>query len=183
MTTNTELKSISKFLSLVLRHQPDAIGLTLDEAGWTSTDELLAKADAAGKRISREMLQEVVDTSDKKRFAVSADGQRIRANQGHSIDVELGLAPAQPPDVLYHGTASRFLDPILNGGLEKRQRHHVHMTVDLAIARSVGQRYGAVVLLEIAAKRMREDGHVFFRSDNDVWLTDHVPAQYLRVLG
>lgn len=181
MTSKTELTSISKFLSLVLRHEPDRIGLTLDVAGWTSVDELLRKAGAAGKSITRELLQEVVDTSDKKRFALSADGARIRANQGHSIEVELGLVPVAPPDLLYHGTATRFLESILRSGLDKRERHHVHLTADLDVARSVGQRYGAVVLLEVDAKRMQADGHAFFRSDNGVWLTDAVPPRYLAV--
>jgi putative RNA 2'-phosphotransferase len=179
MKDKTELTSISKFLSLVLRHEPDRIGLTVDPAGWASVDELLRKAGAAGKCITRELLQQVVDTSDKKRFALSEDGIRIRANQGHSIAVELGLVPTAPPDVLYHGTATRFLESILRSGLDKRARHHVHLTADLDVARKVGQRYGTVVLLDVDAKRMRSDGHAFFRSDNGVWLTDAVPARYL----
>jgi putative RNA 2'-phosphotransferase len=181
MTNKNELTSISKFLSLVLRHEPHRIGLSLDAAGWTSVDELLRKANAAGRLISRELLQQVVDTSDKKRFALSDDGTRIRANQGHSIDVELGLAPSVPPDVLYHGTATRFLESILQNGLDKRSRHHVHLSVDLTVARSVGQRYGTLVMLQVDARRMQCDGHVFFRSDNDVWLTDAVPPPYLSV--
>jgi putative RNA 2'-phosphotransferase len=182
MTTKSELTTISKFLSLVLRHEPARIGLTLDDAGWASVDELLAKASSSGRPVTRALLEEVVATSDKKRFAFSADGQRIRANQGHSINVELGLAPVQPPDVLFHGTATRFLASILDGGLNKRERHHVHLTVDLDIARSVGQRYGAVAVLSVDAARMHAEGHVFFRSDNGVWLTDAVPPTYLSVL-
>jgi putative RNA 2'-phosphotransferase len=181
MTSKTELTSISKFLSLVLRHEPLRIGLTLDDAGWASVDELLRNAAAAGKPITRDLLQHIVDTSDKRRFALSEDGKRIRANQGHSIEIELGLVPLQPPDVLYHGTATRFLDSILADGLDKRQRHHVHLTVDLGIARSVGQRYGIAVLIAIDAARMHADGHVFFRSENGVWLTDAVPTTYLSV--
>jgi putative RNA 2'-phosphotransferase len=182
MTQDAQLKAFSKFLSFVLRHEPQSIGLSLDEAGWASVDDLLVKAAAAGKRLDRQLLQRVVDTSDKKRFAFSDDGQRIRANQGHSIDVSLGLKPALPPASLYHGTASRFLDSILLTGLDKRERHHVHLTEDLSIARSVGQRYGKVVLLEVDAGRMHNDGHLFFRSDNAVWLTDVVPPAYIRVL-
>lgn len=182
MTHDNELKSISKFLSFVLRHEPQSIGLELDEGGWASVEELLAKAAAAGKRLDRQLLQRVVDTSDKKRFAFSEDGRRIRANQGHSIGVSLGLEPATPPAALYHGTASRFMESILAMGLDKRQRHHVHLTEDLAIARSVGQRYGKVVLLEVDAGRMHNDGHLFFRSDNGVWLTDTVPPAYIKVL-
>jgi len=181
MTTSSDLTAISKFLSLVLRHEPQRIGLALDEAGWASVDELVGKAALAGRPITPEQLRQVVATSDKKRFALSDDGRRIRANQGHSIEVELGLAPLTPPDVLYHGTATRFLESILRTGLDKRERHHVHLSVDLAIARSVGQRYGQVVLLEVDARRMQADGHLFFRSDNGVWLTDAVPARYLSV--
>jgi putative RNA 2'-phosphotransferase len=182
MTQDSELKSISKFLSFVLRHEPQSIGLQLDDGGWASVDDLLAKAAAAGKRLDHQLLQRVVDTSDKKRFALSEDGQRIRANQGHSIDVSLGLQPVSPPAFLYHGTASRFLDSILATGLDKRERHHVHLTEDLSIARSVGQRYGRVVLLEVDAARMHNDGHLFFRSANAVWLTDVVPSAYIKVL-
>ncbi len=181
MTPPHNLKSTSKFLSLVLRHEPQRIGLTLDAAGWTPVQDLLDKLAAVGQSLSREQLQTVVDTSDKKRFAFSDDGTRIRANQGHSVEVDLGLAPVQPPDVLHHGTASRFLASILAGGLDKRERHHVHLTTDLDIARSVGQRYGAVVLLDIVAAQMVADGHVFFRSDNGVWLTDSVPPRYLKL--
>lgn len=182
MTKDDELKAISKFLSFVLRHEPQSIGLALDEGGWADVAELLSKAAAAGKRLDRDVLQRVVDSSDKKRFALSADGERIRANQGHSVEVELGFEALVPPHVLYHGTASRFLQAILSDGLDKRQRHHVHLTEDLKTAAAVGQRYGKVVLLEIDAARMSAEGHLFFRSVNGVWLTDAVPATYLRVL-
>jgi putative RNA 2'-phosphotransferase len=182
MTKDDKLKSISKFLSFVLRHEPHSIGLTLDEGGWADVSELLAKAGAAGKRMDRHVLQQVVDTSDKKRFAFSEDGLRIRANQGHSVEVTLGLEPVMPPHVLYHGTASRFLPSILSEGLERRQRHHVHLTENMEIAASVGQRYGKVVLLEVDASRRSSEGHLFFRSANGVWLTDSVPATYLKVL-
>jgi putative RNA 2'-phosphotransferase len=181
MTQPSELTSISKFLSLVLRHKPQSIGLTLDEAGWAGVDELLAKAAAAGRPIARDVLAEVVGSSDKQRFALSADGLHIRANQGHSIDVALGLDPATPPGTLFHGTASRFLAAILGTGLDKRQRHHVHLAHDPATARAVGQRYGAPVVLEIDAARLCTDGHVFYRSANGVWLVDHVPPAYLKV--
>lgn len=174
-----QLKPLSKFLSFVLRHQPQSIGLQLDAAGWASVDELLQKAQQAGKRLDRALLQRIVDTNDKQRFAFSEDGQRIRANQGHSLDVELALPPSAPPAVLYHGTATRFVASIFATGLDKRNRHHVHLTEDRTIALSVGQRYGLPVLLKIDAEGMVRDGHVFFRSANGVWLTDHVPAAYL----
>ena len=175
----SELKSLSKFLSLILRHEPERIGLILNDAGWASIDALLKNASAAGRPMTREQLETVVATSDKKRFSISEDGMRIRANQGHSIEVDLGLLPAEPPDVLYHGTATRFLKSILAAGLDKRERHHVHLTHDVDIAKSVGQRYGVVVVLTVAAARMHADGHTFFRSENGVWLTDAVPAHYL----
>jgi len=177
------LTSVSKFLSLVLRHEPQAIGLSLDSAGWADVSELLSKAAQHKRPLSRELLQIVVETSDKKRFAFSADGTRIRANQGHSIDVELGLVATVPPAVLYHGTAQRFLDSILTQGLTKRQRHHVHMTEDQAVAIAVGSRYGNPVLLTIDAQRMAEDGLIFFLAANGVWLTDQVPSSYVSVLG
>jgi putative RNA 2'-phosphotransferase len=179
--TSQQLTSTSKFLSLVLRHQPSAIGLSLDAGGWVSIDELLAKAALANHTLSRALLEEVVETSDKKRFAISEDGLRIRANQGHSVNIDLGLAPLTPPARLYHGTASRFLDAVLAEGLTKRQRQHVHLSENRDTAISVGTRYGEPVLLAVDAQRMSADGHLFYRSDNNVWLTDHVPAAYLRV--
>jgi putative RNA 2'-phosphotransferase len=177
-----ERTAASKFLSLVLRHKPQAIGLTPDAAGWVAVDELLARAASHNRPLSRQLLEEVVATSDKQRFAFSEDGQRIRANQGHSIEVDLGLAPCAPPAVLYHGTASRFLDAILTEGLAKRERHHVHLSENTATALAVGQRYGAPVLLAIDADRMARDGRLFFRTANNVWLTEDVPAGYLSVL-
>lgn len=181
MNPKSSLTSVSKFLSLVLRHKPETIGLTLDEAGWATVDELLAKLRAAGKSVTHERLLDIVATCDKKRFALSEDGLRIRANQGHTVDVDLGLTPLQPPDVLYHGTATRFLEAILREGLIKGARHHVHLSADIDTASAVGRRYGKLVLLAIDARRMHEDGFSYFKSDNGVWLTDQVPAGYLTV--
>ncbi|WP_298208706.1 RNA 2'-phosphotransferase [Acidovorax sp.] len=177
------LVTASKFLSLVLRHKPQTIGLTLDPAGWADVNELLLKAAQHKRPLPLELLQTVVETSDKKRFAFSSDGSKIRANQGHSIDVELGLPAANPPAVLYHGTAQRFLDSILAQGLTKQQRHHVHLTEDQATAVAVGSRYGHPVLLAIDARCMAEDGRVFFLAANGVWLTEQVPSSYVSVLG
>lgn len=182
MNKKNELTSLSKFLSLVLRHEPQAIGLVLDDAGWVSTDELLRCLAAANRPTTLELLRQVVETSDKQRFALSDDGSRIRANQGHSVPVELGLAPMTPPDQLYHGTATRFLDSILQDGLMRRARHHVHLTLNADTAGAVGQRYGQLVMLSIDAKRMHADGHLFYCSDNGVWLTDTVPPAYLTVM-
>lgn len=180
--SKTRLTSVSKFLSLVLRHEPGRIGLTLDSAGWVPVDELLEKAAATGRAFNREELGEVVASNDKQRFSFSADGTRIRANQGHSVEVALGLAPQVPPDTLLHGTAARFVEAILRTGLDKRARHHVHMTENAEVAMSVGQRYGQPVLLRIDARAMQARGHVFFRSDNGVWLVDHVPPEFVAVV-
>ena len=182
MTNQDKLTSISKFISLVLRHQPGHIGLTLDNAGWADVSDLLGKAAAAGRPIRPEVLREVVERNDKQRFSFSEDGKRIRANQGHSVAVELGLAPLEPPAQLYHGTATRFLDAILRDGLHKRARHHVHLSADLATATAVGQRHGRVVVLLVDAAGMRQQGHEFYRSANSVWLTDHVPPRHLSLL-
>ena len=182
MNSNTKLTSISKFMSLVLRHQPGSIGLALDAAGWTSVDELLARAAAHGRLITREELDEVVATSDKRRFALSDDGTRIRANQGHSVGIDLGLPPVRPPEFLFHGTASRFVESVLATGLERRSRHHVHLTANVATGEAVGRRYGKPVILRIAAGRMAEAGYEFFRSANDVWLVDAVPAAFIEVM-
>lgn len=173
------LVSTSKFLSLVLRHNPGVIGIALDANGWVDVDELLAACDRAGKHISRELLQEIVATSDKKRFSFSDDGRRIRAYQGHSVVVDLGLLPMEPPPVLYHGTAERNLDSILRQGILKGKRHHVHLSADRDTATAVGRRHGTPVVLSIDAAAMGKDGFPFFRSQNGVWLVDEVPARYL----
>jgi putative RNA 2'-phosphotransferase len=177
---NKELVEISKFLSLVLRHKPQAIGITLDAEGWVAVDELLAAAGRHGQAITRQQLQEVVATNDKKRFSFSPDGQRIRANQGHSVDVDLGLAPCNPPELLYHGTVRRFLDSIRAKGLLRGSRRHVHLSLDQETAARVGQRRGRPVVLVIEAGRMHRDGHPFYQSENGVWLTEAVPPEYLR---
>lgn len=173
------LVSTSKFLSLVLRHDPGVIGIALDANGWVDVDELLAACERAGKRVSRELLEEIVSTSDKKRFSFSEDGRRIRANQGHSVNVDLGLRPMEPPDVLYHGTAERNLGSILRQGLVKGKRHHVHLSADTDTAKAVGRRHGTPVVLSIDAAAMVEDGFSFYRSENGVWLVDEVPAKYI----
>lgn len=170
----------SKFLSLVLRHQPEVIGVSLDAEGWVAVDELLSAAAAHGNAIPREVLDEVVFSNDKQRFAFSPDGLRIRANQGHSIDVNLGLEPASPPPELYHGTASRFLESIRSRGLEKRGRRHVHLSATVATARSVGVRHGKPVVLAVLTEPMLVAGHAFYLSRNGVWLTDRVPYKFIR---
>ena len=170
---------ISKFLSLVLRHQPEKIGLSLDQSGWASVERLIEASSRRGFDFTHEELQNVVDSNDKKRFSLSEDGLWIRANQGHSIKVELGYAPTAPPEILYHGTAERFLTSIKQQGLIKGKRHHVHLSADVDMATKVGWRHGKPVVLRIEAGRMRQDGFIFYLSANGVWLTDCVPVQYL----
>ncbi len=177
--TDKQLKNISKFLSLVLRHRPEVIGIKLNEQGWVGVDELLEKLKAKGKNISLEQLEEVVKNNNKKRFAFNEDKTLIRANQGHSISLDLGYEAVEPPRSLYHGTATRFLDSIQKTGLEKRNRHHVHLSEELDTATNVGGRHGKVVVLIIDAEQMHKDGFKFFVSENGVWLTDHVPTQYI----
>lgn len=181
MDSNQERTQLSKLLSLVLRHQPEHIGLKLDVQGWVATEELLRCLAASGRPTTLAQLQDVVATSDKRRFAFSDDGLRIRANQGHSVEVELGLTPQFPPDRLFHGTATRFVPSILARGLNKQARHHVHLSANEQTAGSVGRRYGQLALLVVDARAMANDGHSFYRSDNDVWLTDAVPPSYIQV--
>lgn len=173
------LVELSKFLSWVLRHRPDAVGITLDDAGWTDVDTLLAQARAHGRPLTRELLERIVAESPKQRFALSEDGRRIRASQGHSVEVELGYEPATPPEVLFHGSVARNMAAIRTDGLRKMSRHHVHLSPDEATARSVGGRRGEPVILRVAAGRMHREGHIFFRSANGVWLTEHVPPEYI----
>ncbi|MEM7474252.1 MAG: RNA 2'-phosphotransferase [Planctomycetota bacterium] len=176
-----QIKKTSKFLSLVLRHQPETIGITLDEAGWTDVEELLGKLKEAGRECSLQELQTVVSENDKQRFQFSEDGTRIRATQGHSVEVELGYEEAIPPDILLHGTPEKYVEVILREGLNKQHRHAVHMHCDTSVATSVGQRRGKPVLLAIDAKAMSEAGYKFFVTPNKVWLTDYVPPEFLSI--
>ena len=170
---------ISKYLSLVLRHDPSAAGITLDDEGWVDVDDLIAGAAQHGVSFTVAELEEVVRTNDKQRFALSAGSKRIRANQGHSVNIDLGLTPETPPAFLYHGTVERFLSSIMTSGLEKRARQHVHLSPDVTTANKVGSRRGQPVILKIAAGNMHAAGFQFFRSANGVWLTDQVPPEYI----
>ena len=174
---------ISKFLSLVLRHDPSRIGITLDEAGWTDIDALLAACAKHGVVITRAELDELVASSDKQRYALSNDGMRIRANQGHSVPVSLGLPPTPPPETLYHGTVEAALPGIRAQGIVKGSRHDVHLSADLDTATKVGGRRGKPVILTIRAGAMADAGHVFYRSENGVWLTVHVPPDFIMFKG
>jgi putative RNA 2'-phosphotransferase len=176
------LVRVSKFLSFVLRHRPEAIGLALDQAGWASVDELIRLANAAGHRLTRELIAEVVAKSEKSRFSLSPGGQRIRANYGHSAPVRLGLEPVTPPDVLYHGTATRFIDSILSRGLLLGNRQYVHLSSDAATARTVGRRHGKPVILLVESGSMHAAGFPFYRSESGIWLTGRVPAKFLKAM-
>jgi putative RNA 2'-phosphotransferase len=180
MISEKENIRISKFLSLVLRHKPETINLTLDESGWVDVEVLIRQMRVHGIEISKEVLQHVVGTNSKSRFAVNDGCTKIRASQGHSIDVELGYDPKEPPSLLYHGTAESSLASILKTGLVKRDRHHVHLSADADTAIKVGQRHGKPVVLQVAALEMFKDGHQFYQSENNVWLTDHVPVRYIK---
>ncbi len=176
-----QTKSISKFMSLVLRHQPETIGITLDENGWTDVQELLTRMSQHKQPITLAQLREVVETNDKKRFSFSEDGTKIRASQGHSVEVSLGLDPVTPPEYLYHGTVARFLDSIKKEGLQKMSRQHLHLSKDRETAVNVGSRRGAPYILTIRTGQMHRDGFLFYLSDNGVWLTDHVPPAYIEI--
>jgi len=170
---------ISKFLCKFLRHSPEKLGITLDSAGWVSIDNLLIACEDYGFPITLEELQETVRLDDKQRFSIKLGF--IKANQGHSISVDLELTPMQPPVVLYHGTATRFLDSILSNGLSKQKRTHVHLTKNIEVAKSVGSRYGEPVMLIVDSYSMYGDGYDFYLSENNVWLTDNVPKEYIKV--
>jgi putative RNA 2'-phosphotransferase len=172
---------VSKFLSKHLRHQPERIGLVVASGGWVDVAALLRACAKNGIAISRAELDEVVATNDKKRFSFDETGTRIRANQGHTIGVDLELAPSEPPDALFHGTAERSVPAILAAGLLKLSRHHVHLSIDVETARKVGARHGRPVVLTVAARTMRHAGYEFFLSANGVWLVDHVPPEFLHL--
>lgn len=174
------MTEVSKFLSYVLRHGPHAIGLTLDANGWADVDDLLAKAQAAGRAIDLQTLNEVVAASDKQRFTLSDDGKRIRAAQGHSVTIDLALSPMIPPAILFHGTAAGNVAGIMAEGLRPGLRQKVHLSLDEATARSVGQRHGPPIVLRVDSAAMHSSGFPFWRADNGVWLTDHVPAAFLK---
>ncbi len=174
-----DLKNISKFLSLVLRHKPEEIGVSMDAQGWVNVDELLEKSIASGIQLDFDMLEEVVITNDKQRFAFNDDYSLIRANQGHSVNVDLQFEAMQPLEILYHGTVEKFVGQIKINGLKKMQRTHVHLSKDLETALKVGSRRGKPLILKINAAKMHADGFAFYLSKNGVWLCDEVPVNYI----
>ncbi|WP_222105832.1 RNA 2'-phosphotransferase [Paraburkholderia sp. BCC1886] len=168
---------VSKLLSFVLRHKPEYLGITLDSEGWTDIGTLIEKAHFDGQGFTRLELDHVVATCDKQRYAISEDGLRVRANQGHSTQtVEMTYAVKLPPEYLYHGTAERFMDSIRKEGIKPAGRHHVHLSETFDTAKSVGARHGKPVVLIIDALTMAKNGFVFYLSDNNVWLVDQVPV-------
>ena len=182
MNKDKTLVTTSKFLSLVLRHQPEIIGMTLDDEGWLAIDELIVNANQRGHALTLQLLHEVVARNDKQRFALSDDGLRIRASQGHSVaGVDLKLESQVPPETLYHGTVAAFIESIRVGGLQKRSRNHVHLSADETTAIRVGSRRGKPIILRVAAAAMHQDGHQFYQSANGVWLVDSVPVKFLAI--
>jgi putative RNA 2'-phosphotransferase len=169
-----ELTRKSKFLSLVLRHKPGTIGITLDEHGWVGVQDLLSKSD-----LTLTTLNIIVEQNNKKRFEFNEDNTKIRARQGHSVDVDLNYEPADPPEYLYHGTVEKFLPDIRSKGLLKMKRHHVHMSPDVETASNVGSRRGKPIILKIAAKRLQETGMKFYVIENNVWLAEHIPSEFI----
>ncbi len=176
MTQNPS--NVSKFLSYVLRHKPESIGLQIDPEGWASIQEIIEKSSIP---IDLEILHTVVATSDKNRFSISGDGNFIRANQGHSIGINLGLLPTEPPEFLFHGTATRFIESIKSQGLLPKNRQYVHLSGDTEVALSVGKRHGKPIVLKISALTLHQSGHRFYKSDNGVWLTPSVPVSSISV--
>ena len=178
---NPKLIKLGKFLSLVLRHKPEVIDVQLDPQGWINVDTLLNQCRLHGKAIDRPTLEAIIATNNKQRYILSEDGKKIRANQGHSIPVILEYEPVTPPPLLYHGTAEHFVESIMEKGLLKQNRHHVHLSSDLETASQVGRRHGKLVILQIDARKMQSEGLFFYLTPNKVWLTEHVPKEYIKI--
>ncbi|MES2518146.1 MAG: RNA 2'-phosphotransferase [Bacteroidota bacterium] len=179
MISEKQITNISKLLSLVLRHEPSHIGISLDEQGWTDVDFLISKIQEKGIEINFKTLEYIVESNSKKRFAFNSDSTKIRANQGHSMEVNLAFKATSPPDILFHGTASKFIESIQKEGLLKQSRLHVHLSTDENTALKVGQRHGKPIILKVKALEMMQAGQEFYLSENNVWLTDSVPLKYI----
>lgn len=172
---------LSVFLSLILRHKPEEIGMKLNEEGFVNVEELLDNMCKHGKQINKQMLDEIVQTDNKQRYSYNDNETMVRANQGHSIKVNLNLVPIIPNKPLFHGTGESLVDSILKTGLNKRKREYVHLSENIDTALNVGSRKGIPIILEIDTEQMTKDGLVFYQSKNNVWLTDHVPSKYIKV--
>ena len=173
------MKTISKFIAYVLRHKPSAAWIELDEQGWANVNELIDGVCKTGRFIDMQTLEEIVRTDNKRRFAFNADRTAIRANQGHSVKVDVGMKVCAPPDILYHGTAEKYIESIRKDGIIKKTRNYVHLSKDAETATKVGARHGKAVVLKIDARQMHEDGYIFMLSANDVWQTERVPIKYV----
>lgn len=176
-----ESDRLSKFISLILRHKPETIGITLDEHGWADVKELINGINSSGRQLDMETLEEIVKTDEKGRYSFSEDRRLIRANQGHSIPVDIELDEAVPPEILYHGTAMRFLDSIMKEGLKPMSRLYVHLSRDVETAKKVGRRHGNPVVLKIRSGEMNKDGIRFYLSSNEIWLVKNVPRKYIEI--
>ena len=172
-------KSLSKYLSLVLRHNPGVLGIALTDSGWAEVETLLRLMNESGKKVSMEALIQMVETNDKQRFKFNEDRTWIRASQGHSINIDLELLPVKPPEILYHGTAVKNLSIIEKDGIKKMSRQHVHLSADEITAHKVGSRHGSPVILSVQSGKMQEAGFLFYQSDNGVWLTDFVSPEFI----
>ena len=175
--SNSDIK-LGRFLSLVLRHNPQAAGISLDEHGWADVGELLAGVNRTGRRIDLPTLERIVRENNKQRYSFNGDHTKIRANQGHSLQVDIELREAEPPKYLYHGTATRFFPAIQREGIRKMSRQYVHLSGDFATAMAVGKRHGIPMVITIDAAAMARDGVAFYRSENGVWLCDWVDPKY-----
>lgn len=174
-----DIKKLSKFISLILRHKPEEIGITLDEHGWAKVEELINGINNSGRKINMKALEEIVRIDEKGRYSFNADKTKIRANQGHSVKVDIEFKELEPPDILYHGTATKYLDNIKQQGIKSMSRLYVHLSKDIKTATNVGSRHGECAVLVINAKRMYEDGIKFYLSENGVWLTGDINPKYI----
>ena len=182
MEQNKNNVRLSRFISLVLRHKPSTVEITLDANGWADVRQMLAGINRTGKMLDMETLECIVREDNKKRYSFNENHSKIRANQGHSIPVDLKLEVRTPPDVLYHGTAKRFVESIMREGLLPRKRQYVHLSTDTETAKAVGSRHGSPVILEIDAAAMAKDGFAFFLTENELWLCSEIPRQYLKII-
>ncbi|MEG4082852.1 RNA 2'-phosphotransferase [Microcoleus sp. POL10_C6] len=179
--SDSRLVKISKYLSRHLRHAPGRIGVELDPGGWLPVSELLDACQKNKFPVQLAELKKVVAENDKQRFSFDSTGTLIRANQGHSVEVDLQLEPSVPPDILYHGTGSTAVESIFSQGIRKMSRHHVHLSVNIQTARQVGARHGIPAVFTVDAAAMQRDGHTFYCSANKVWLVDFVLPAYLKI--
>ncbi len=176
-----DLNQVSKYMSLILRHKPEVAGITLDEHGWASNSELVKALKKKYPGFGNTHLMFIVKSDEKKRYSFNEDMSKIRANQGHSIPVDLELEAVTPPDILYHGTADKYTKSIEKKGLIPKSRQYVHLSGDVKTAIEVGRRHGQPVVLAVNTKQMVDDGYEFYLSENGVWLTKEVPVKYLAV--